>query len=81
LKCIREYQGRAFRVPRSQNKVFQVWEFIIDCHDKLPQNPKGEAKAEVADAMTLLESKHYPLFIFCSDAVVTDIVDDEREGR
>jgi hypothetical protein len=38
-----------------------------------------EDKAEVADAMTLLESKQYPLFIFCSDAIFIDVIDSERK--
>jgi hypothetical protein len=57
LKCFREHQGRAVRRLRPHNKVFQDREFLIDCHDKLPQILNREAKAEVADAMTLLEGK------------------------
>jgi len=43
----------------SHNQVFQYWEFPIDCHGKLLQIPDSrEAKAEVADTITLVESKH-----------------------
>ena len=41
---------------RVQNQVFQDREFLIDCHNKLPQILNREDKAEVADAMTMLKS-------------------------
>jgi hypothetical protein len=63
------------------NQIFQDWEFLIDRHDKLRQILNREGKAEVADAMTLLESKQYPLFIFCSDAIFTAVINSERKGR
>jgi hypothetical protein len=53
----------------------------VDCHDELLQILNREDKAEVAEAMTLPESKQYPLFIFCSDAIFTAIIDSERKGR
>jgi hypothetical protein len=42
---------------RLHDQVFQDREFFIDCHDKLLQIMNRGDKAEVADAMTLLESK------------------------
>jgi hypothetical protein len=57
------------------NQVFQGWEFPIECLDKLLQILNREVKAEAADAMTLLEGKQYPLFIFCSDAIFTGAID------
>ena len=51
------------------------------CSDKLLQILNSEEKAEVADAMTLLESKQYPLFIFCSGATSTAVINSERKGR
>jgi hypothetical protein len=80
LKIFREHQGRAVEVrPRAHNQIFQDREFLIDCLDELPQILNWEGKAEVADAMTLLESKQYPLFIFCGDAIVS-VIDSERKG-
>jgi hypothetical protein len=80
LKCFWEHQGRVFLRGRIHNQVFQDWEFLLDRHDKLLiTNRKG--KAEVADAMTLLESKQYPLLIFCSDAISTAVINGERKGR
>jgi len=38
------------------NQVLQDREFLIDCHNKLPQILNREDKAEVADAMTMLKS-------------------------
>jgi hypothetical protein len=55
---------------RSHNQVFQDREFLIDCHDKLPQILNREDKPEVAEPMTPLESKQYPLFVFCGDAIL-----------
>jgi hypothetical protein len=63
------------------NQVFQDREFPIDCHDKRLQIPNREDKADVADAMTLLESKQYPPFIVCGDTITTDVVNGERKGR
>jgi hypothetical protein len=81
LKCFRKSQDRDV-LPRSiHNQIFQDGEFFVDCHDKLLQILNREDKAEVADAMTLLESKQYPLFIFCSDAIITGIINSEREVR
>ena len=81
LKCFWEHQDRAVLRPRVYNQVFQDREFLIDCHRKLPQILNRESKAEVTDAMTLLKSKQYSLFIFCSDAISTAVVDSERKGR
>jgi hypothetical protein len=39
------------------NQVFQDREFLIDCHDDSMQIRNRDDKAEVTDAMTLLESK------------------------
>jgi hypothetical protein len=64
------------------NQVFQDREFLIDCHDKRLQIRNREDKAEVADAMSLLESEQYPLFIFCGDANCTTVINSERKrGR
>jgi hypothetical protein len=57
LKCFREHQGRVVLQRRLYNQVFQDREFLIDCHDKHLQILNREDEAEVADAMTLLESK------------------------
>jgi hypothetical protein len=81
LKCFRKHQGRIFQYRRRQNQVFQDRESLIDCYDKLPQILNREAKAEVTDAMTLLESKQYPFFIFCSDAIFTVVINSEWKRR
>jgi hypothetical protein len=81
LECFREHQGRVVLQWRVHNQVLQDREFLIDCDEKLLQILNREDKAEVADAMTLLESKQYPLFIFCSDAIFTAVIDSERKGR
>jgi hypothetical protein len=49
----------------------RIEKFPIDCPDKLLQIPSREDKADVADAMTLLESKQYPPFVFCGGAIST----------
>jgi hypothetical protein len=62
--------------------MFQDREFLVDCHDKPPHIPNRKEEAEVADAMTLLESKQYPLFILCSDTIIfTAVINSERKGR
>jgi hypothetical protein len=81
LKSFREHQDRADVHRRVHNQVFQDWKFPVDCHDKLLQIPDRKEKAEVADAMTLLESTQYPLFIFCSDAIFAAVINSERKGR
>jgi len=81
LKCFREHQGCVVIQWRIHNQVFQDREFLIDCHNKLPQILNREVEAEVADAMTLLESKQYLLFSFCSDTFFTAVINSERKGR
>jgi hypothetical protein len=81
LKCFREHQWRVVLPERIHNQKFQDWEFLIDRHDKLLQLLNREGKAEVADAMTLLESKQYPLFILCSDTISTAVFNGEWKGR
>jgi hypothetical protein len=81
LKCFREHEWRVVLRERIHNQIFQDWEFLIDRHDKLLQILNGEGKAEVADAMTLLESKQYPLFIFCSGVIFTAVINSEWKGR
>ena len=81
LKCFREHQDRAVLRPRIHNQVFQDREFHIDCHNKLPQILNTGGKAEVADAMTLLKSKQDSLFIFCSDAISTAVIDSKGKKR
>src|SRR5580698_8511843 len=80
LKCSWGPQWRVVIQWRVHNQVFQDREFLIDCHNKSTQILNREDKAEVADAMTLLESKQYPLFISCSDAIFIDVIDSERKG-
>jgi len=80
LKCFAEHQGGAALHLRYHDQVLKDWEFPINCHDKIPQFPEREKKAEVADAIALLESKHYRIFIFCSDAIFVGVIDSEREG-
>jgi hypothetical protein len=82
LECFWEHQGRVvLRKIRVYNQIFQDWVFLLYRHDKLLQIMNREGKAEVADAMTLLESKQYRLFIFCSDAIFTVVINGERKGR
>jgi len=57
LKCFWEHHVRVVLQWRVHNQVFQDREFVIDCHDKLLQILNREDKAEVANAMALLESK------------------------
>jgi len=37
-------------------------------------------KIPVADGITLLKSKCYPLFVVCSDAIFTEVIDNELKG-
>jgi len=62
------------------NQVFQDREFLIEYLNQPPQILNREEKAEVADAMALLESKAISLLIFCSDAMLTAVVDGKRKG-
>jgi hypothetical protein len=80
LKCFWEHQDRAVLRQWVHNQVFQNWEFPVDCHGEILQILSRESKAEVAEAITLLERKQYPLFIFCSDTIFNDVIDSERKG-
>jgi hypothetical protein len=80
LKCFREHQDRA-DLRWVHNQVFQDREFPVDCHDELLQIQNRQGKAEVAEAMALLESEQYRLFIFCGDATLTAVINSERKGR
>jgi hypothetical protein len=81
LECFREHQGRGILSRKLHNQVFQDWEFPVNCHNKLPHILNREDKAEVADAMTLLESERYPLFIIWGDAVITAVINSEWKKR
>ena len=40
-----------------------------------------QLKVPVADEITLLKSIYYLLFIACSDAIFTEVIDNELKGR
>ena len=81
LKCSRKRQGRITLRHRPHDHVFQGWMFLHNAHEeeKLLQFQNRHPEA---DAITLLESKGYPLFIFCADiAVFTIVINNEWKGR
>jgi len=78
LEWLRKHQDcTRISIQSVQNQVFQDQIFLIDGHGELLQTQTRHPKADAADAITLLESKNYCFFIFCSDVVFTDVINDE----
>jgi hypothetical protein len=84
LKCSRKHQGWITPRHRPHDHVFQDRIFLHNGHEeeKLLQFRNRHPEADAANAVTLLESEGYPLFIFCADIVVfTIVINNEWKGR
>ena len=67
---------------RPDIQVFQDREFVVYGRDELLQTWNRHPKRDAADAMMVLECKHYSFFIFRGEAMIPNFIfNDERERR
>ncbi len=67
---------------RREIQVFQDREFVVYGRDDLLQTRSWYLKGDAAHTITVLECKHYALFVFCGEATIFDmILNNERKGR
>jgi len=66
---------------RPEIQEFQRGKFIVYSCDELLQIRSRHPKGDAADAITVLECKHYSLFIFCSKAMIPDIISNDERKR
>jgi hypothetical protein len=80
LKCFGKCEDYIAFLNRSlDNQVFQDWIFLIHGHDELLHLCH---KADTGNAITMLKSEDYLLFIFCGDVTTfPKVIEDEWEAR
>ena len=85
LRCLKRRRKNQVSVVlrRSRDKQeSQDGEFVVYGCDYLLQTRSRHDKGDAANATTLLECKHYSLFVICREATIFDIiVNDERKRR
>jgi len=82
LEILREVSRPHFRQERRDDQVFKDWEFLIDGREEFLRILNRYYEADATDTITLLESKHQPPFIFCTDVgIFINIFDDKWKGR
>ena len=62
-------------------QVFQHRKFAVYGRDEVMQTLNRHLKADAAHTVTVLECKHYSLFIFCGGVTVFGIVINKERKR
>ena len=81
LKCRRKNQVSVVLPRRPDRQEFQDRKFVVYGIDEVLQTRSRHPKVDAADAITMLECKHYALFVFCGEAMIFGVINDERKGR